>query len=152
MTKASDNLVGANGQPVELLTIGGRTVEVDAEVAPIVAALNAAGIETVASCSGHGSRLGNIALRDGRELIIARDFAEARRIEKPQATLLKAGEALDGVTAVLIRYRKETPPGHSPHMICHVADTAIEKALALLPRINTHDGRDAPKPSQSEGA
>jgi hypothetical protein len=114
-----------------------------------VAALNAAGIETVASCSGHGSRLGNIALRDGRELIIARDFAEARRIE---ATLLEAGEALDGVTAVLIRYRKETPPGHSPHMICHVADTAIEKGLALLALINTHDGRDAPKPSQSEGA
>lgn len=72
--------VGANGQPVELLEIGGRVVEVDAEIAPLVRALNAAGLETVASCSGHGHRPADIALRDGREIIVARDFAEARRI------------------------------------------------------------------------
>jgi hypothetical protein len=73
---------GANGQPVELLAIGGRTVEVDAEIAPIVRALNEAGVATVASCSGHGVRPGNIALRDGREIIIARNHAEARQIER----------------------------------------------------------------------
>lgn len=71
---------GANGQPVEILTITGRPVEVDAEIAPIVAALNAAGLETIASCSGHGFRPADIVLRDGREIIIARDFDEARRI------------------------------------------------------------------------
>lgn len=56
-------------------------IDVDASIAPIVAALNAAGVETIASCSGHGHRPGNIALRDGRELIIARDYAEGRLID-----------------------------------------------------------------------
>jgi hypothetical protein len=73
---------GANGQDVELLQIGGRTVEVDVEIAPIVTALNAAGVETRASCSGHGFRPGNIALRDGREIIIARTHAEGRLIDR----------------------------------------------------------------------
>jgi hypothetical protein len=72
---------GANGQSVKLLTIGGRTVEVDSEIAPIVAALNAAGVPTRASCSGHGRRPANIALSDGREIIIARDHTEGRRID-----------------------------------------------------------------------
>lgn len=71
---------GANGQPVELVLIGGQTVEVDAEIAPLVAALNAGGFETVASCCGHGFRPATVALADGREIIIARDFAEARKI------------------------------------------------------------------------
>lgn len=47
-------------------------------IAPIVKALNEAGIPTVASCCGHGERPGNIALRDGRELILAKDFQEGR--------------------------------------------------------------------------
>lgn len=75
-------MIGANGQKVDIQHIGGRPVEVDIEIAPIVAALNAAGVETVASCSGHGNRPGNIALRDGREIIIARNYAEARRIDR----------------------------------------------------------------------
>lgn len=72
--------IGANGQVVKLLEIGRRVVEVDAEIAPLVTALNAAGMRTRASCSGHGFRPGNIILDDGREIIIARDHAEARRI------------------------------------------------------------------------
>lgn len=71
---------GANGQEAELVEIGERTVEVDAEIAPLVRALNAAGLGTIASCSGHGFRPACIALADGREIIIARDFEEARRI------------------------------------------------------------------------
>ena len=74
-------MTGANGQQVELLDIGGRVVEVDAEIAPIVAALNAAGAPTIASCSGHGHRPATIALRDGRWLVIARDREEWRKIE-----------------------------------------------------------------------
>jgi len=73
---------GANGQWVDLINIGGRKVEVDAEIALIVRALNDAGLQPVASCSGHGHRPGIIALSDGREIIIARDFDEARRIER----------------------------------------------------------------------
>lgn len=56
------------------------TVGCDPEIAPLVAALNLAGLKTIASCSGHGHRPGNIALSDGREIIIARNFEEARQI------------------------------------------------------------------------
>src|SRR5690606_39841374 len=48
---------------------GKPTVWCDPEIADLVRALNAGGIRTVASCSGHGHRPGNIALADGRELI-----------------------------------------------------------------------------------
>lgn len=54
---------------------------VDACIAPIVQALNNAGLGTVASCCGHGTRPGNIALADGRELIIAPDYDTARRVD-----------------------------------------------------------------------
>jgi len=56
--------------------------KVDKDVESLVQALNKAGIRTVASCSGHGKRPGNIALADGRELIIAPDWETAREIEK----------------------------------------------------------------------
>lgn len=48
----------------------------------MVKALNDAGIRTVASCCGHGFRPGNIALADGRELVLARNFDEARYIDR----------------------------------------------------------------------
>jgi hypothetical protein len=57
-------------------------VDVDTSIAGIVDALNKAGVPTIASCSGHGFRPGNIALRDGREIIIARNFEEGRMIDK----------------------------------------------------------------------
>ena len=57
-------------------------IDVDTSIAPIVDALNKAGVPTIASCSGHGFRPGNIALRDGREIIIARDFEEGRLIDR----------------------------------------------------------------------
>lgn len=72
---------GANGQPIEIVDIDGHGVEIDIEIAPIVRALNAAGVATVASCSGHGHRPGRIALADGREIIIARSFEEAQQID-----------------------------------------------------------------------
>jgi hypothetical protein len=76
-----ERVTAANNQPVELLEIGGRAVEVDYEIAPIVRALNYAGVATAASCSGHGNRPGVIALADGREIFIARSFDEARQID-----------------------------------------------------------------------
>lgn len=63
-------------------TASGKRVSADRCIAPVVEALNAAGLETVASCCGHGHRPGSIALRDGREIIIARNFEEARRIDR----------------------------------------------------------------------
>ena len=55
-------------------------VGVDDCIAPLVALLNQFGYPTAASCCGHGHRPGNIVLSDGRELIIARNFDEARLI------------------------------------------------------------------------
>lgn len=48
-----------------------RSISVDACLAPIVNALNAAKIYTAQACCGHGKRLGRIELHDGRTLIIA---------------------------------------------------------------------------------
>lgn len=60
---------------------GKPTVWCDPEIADLVSTLNAGGIPTVASCSGHGERHGNIALADGRELLIAPDFDTARAMD-----------------------------------------------------------------------
>jgi hypothetical protein len=49
---------------------------IDACIAPIVKALNDAGIYTVSSCCGHGKSDGEIWLHDGRILII-REAPEA---------------------------------------------------------------------------
>ena len=63
-----------------LIEINGRTWGVDSCIEPLVKALNDAHIKTVASCCSHGKGLGSIVLRDGRELLIAKDFKEARKI------------------------------------------------------------------------
>ena len=55
---------------------------VDEEIRDLVDVLNKNGYKTVASCSGHGKKDGNIALVDGRELIIVGNFERARRIER----------------------------------------------------------------------
>lgn len=57
------------------------TKMIDGCIAKFVETLNAVGLHTVASCCGHGYRPGNIALADGREFLIAKDFDEARRVE-----------------------------------------------------------------------
>ncbi len=46
------------------------SIPVDACIAPLVQALNDAGIETTGSCCGHGKGDGSITLGDGRELLI----------------------------------------------------------------------------------
>lgn len=45
-----------------------RTWKIDSCIAPIVKALNDGGVETVASCCGHGKGPGRISLADGRDL------------------------------------------------------------------------------------
>ena len=56
-------------------------VDVDACIQPIIESLNVAGLVTIASCCGHGNRPGNIALADGREIIVTPDFETARRVD-----------------------------------------------------------------------
>ncbi|HDY89362.1 MAG TPA: hypothetical protein ENH82_14760 [bacterium] len=57
-------------------------MSVDSEIRPIIDALNSSGIKTVASCSGHDKMFGNIALGDGRELMILPNFDTARKVER----------------------------------------------------------------------
>lgn len=45
-------------------------------------------------------------------------------------TLEKMAEQRDKLLALVKRYRKETPLGHQPHMIAHLADEAIAEAEA----------------------
>ena len=59
-----------------------KQIDVDSCIVKLVKTLNEAGIVTVASCCGHNKRPGNIALADGRELVIALDFETARKVEE----------------------------------------------------------------------
>ena len=64
------------------MPINGRVRDIDSCLALIVATLNTIPkLETVACCCGHGKMVGSIALADGRELLIASDFEQARWIE-----------------------------------------------------------------------
>lgn len=61
--------------------IAARPVELDRCIAGLVETLNKAGYRTVASCCGHGNRPGSIAFANGQELIVARNYDEARQID-----------------------------------------------------------------------
>ena len=52
------------------MPINGRVQCIDHCIHRIVAALNAGGVGTIASCCGHGKMKGNIVLDDGRTLIV----------------------------------------------------------------------------------
>ena len=73
-----------------------KMIDVDRCIAPIVRALNSAGVVTVASCCGHGKRPGNIALADGREICIMPDFESGRRFDLlfPPVNMLPATREL----------------------------------------------------------
>ena len=66
----------------KILEINGKPRDIDSCLEPLIRALNANGFSTVACCCGHGKRPGNIALADGRELIIVRNYEEGRIIDK----------------------------------------------------------------------
>ena len=72
----------------------GRRRGIDGCIAPLVEALNAAGLTTIASCCGHGFRPGNIMLRDGREIFIAPDYETGRHIDAA-FPLTSYGELVD---------------------------------------------------------
>ena len=52
------------------MPINGRVQCIDYCIHRIVAALNAGGVNTLASCCGHGRMKGLISLEDGRDLVI----------------------------------------------------------------------------------
>lgn len=64
------------------LPIGGRVVGIDACIHRIVAALNSGGVPTAGCCCGHGEYLSDIALVDGRYLLILPDAKTAHYAHK----------------------------------------------------------------------
>ena len=54
-----------------------ETVPLDRCIAPLVVALQAAGIGTLGSCCGHGKAPGTIILADGRWIMVVPDRASA---------------------------------------------------------------------------
>lgn len=64
-----------------VVEIGGVPRDVDSCIAPLVRALNAAGMTTVASCCGHGHRPGTIALAGGYEIVLA-TYEQGREIDR----------------------------------------------------------------------
>ena len=67
---------------------GVDTVYVDPCIQHLVQALNDAGMQTLSSCCGHGTKPGWIALEDGRQLLIT-DFATAKRIVDKEVSYSK---------------------------------------------------------------
>lgn len=64
-----------------VVEIAGVPCDIDSCIVSLVKALNGGGFETVACCCGHGKVVGNIALRDGRELFIAPSYEKAREMD-----------------------------------------------------------------------
>lgn len=75
---------------------GKPTVWCDPEIVDLVRALNAGGVRTVASCSGHGEQHGIITLADGRELAILPDYETARRADPLLGSLVSGGALESG--------------------------------------------------------
>lgn len=75
---------------------------IDKCIAPLVQALQAAGINMTGSCCGHNKVPGCIALADGRELIVAQNYETARKVYNDWPTNIH-GETLEDVQ----QYHKE---------------------------------------------
>ena len=71
-----------------------KIIGIDACIAPIIDALNAAGIETQESCCGHGKCTGYIALMDGRVLAVLADKAAWDRFRDIAEELEVRSEAI----------------------------------------------------------
>ena len=64
------------------MPINALVCDIDQCISHIVAALNAGGIQTTASCCGHGHCPGNIMLKDGRSLVICKSQDLADQLVK----------------------------------------------------------------------
>ena len=74
------------------MPIKGRVRNIDHCIHKIVAALNAGNVETVACCCGHGKHDGNIALADGRVLII-KPPGSVRFVKEPSGSAEGSSDA-----------------------------------------------------------
>jgi len=70
------------------MPLRGRRQDIDMCVADLVAALNAAGVITTASCCGHNERHGRILLEDGRVLVVVSPESIERVERKDEVEIL----------------------------------------------------------------
>ncbi len=77
-----DKKTSRESKMVTVILANGKQGHCDPEIRDMVQALNNGGFQTIASCSGHGHRPATIALADGRELLVLRNFKEARSLDK----------------------------------------------------------------------
>jgi len=75
-------------------------------IAPIVAALNAGGLPTIASCCGHQKRPGRISLMDGRELFVVANFADASDLADLITRTVDALDTPEATTARVERIKR----------------------------------------------
>ena len=62
------------------MPLNGRVECIDWCIHRLVAGLNGSGVRTISSCCGHGVMPGQIALDDGRVLVIYPDWSEPSRL------------------------------------------------------------------------
>jgi hypothetical protein len=64
---------------------------------------------------------------DEFKLVVAQTLDDGHTEDECEANA-RLIAAAPGLLELVIRYRNETPLGHQPHMIAHLADAAIAKA------------------------
>lgn len=99
---------------------GKPTVWCDPEIVDLVGALNASGLRTIASCSGHGGPFGFITLADGRELLILPNWESIRLAERVLAAAFSGADAPIAPAAAIANFPERPdssfslPPGYVP--------------------------------------
>lgn len=69
------------GNEIDIKLTDGRIKSCDACIQPIVQLFNDYGMQTMASCCGHGKQNTSIILCDGREVLILRNFEDTRMVD-----------------------------------------------------------------------
>lgn len=121
--------------------VGKPTVWCDPCLASLVKALNDGGISTVASCCGHGTHVGSVALSDGRWIVVmtAEDWARFDNRRGTVADTKVKAAAYAMYSAECRRQGMPGPlksinePGWSERTWSDVARAALEAAREVHP-------------------
>lgn len=68
------------GTEKQIKLTDGRIKSCDECIQPLVQVLNNYGLQTTSSCCGHGKQIPTISLADGREIMFAQNWQDARMI------------------------------------------------------------------------
>ncbi len=70
------------GNEKQIKLTDGNIKSCDECIQPIVQLFNDYGMQTMASCCGHGKQNTSIVLKDGREIIILQNYNDARMVDR----------------------------------------------------------------------